>query len=865
MGRTGSGTWEADAVLRDGRTVHLRSIRPDDAGLVQQFHERQSPESIYFRFFSPRPRLSERELRHFTTVDGHDRVAFVALLHGQLIGVARYERYTGTDTAEVAFFVDDGHHGRGLATLLLEYLAAAARENGIGRFRASTLPANRKMLGVFAAAGYEIATHIEDGVVDVAFDLRATGEVVAALQRRERLAEAASVRRMVQPARVAVIDLDLDRGDDGDDGDPDDPGERPGDAGARTLGAVVARRISNAGFTGVLQHLDRTRLGELEEGTDMVVLAGPDDRVVDALDACGRRAVGAAIVMTSARPGLVDAMVDAARRHGMRLLGPGSPGVSNTDVEVRLHAMASAPLPAAGQIAMLTESGDAMTAIVEHAGRVGLGLSTLVTLDEPTDLNAADLLSYWAEDPSSRAVLMYLGPSPLPARFVPAARSASMSKPVVALHAASAPSGGRRDRVRRCDDAMIRQSGVIPVESLQEMFAIGRLLVDQPAPSGRGAAVIGTSEGAVGLAAAACAAAGLDPVVRFTSIGGLGESFAAAASDPALHAVVVVDATPGPHPPSELSSELLSASARRPDLTFVASTIGGERPVRLVDPTTGAGVPVFTFPEHAANAIARLAAAGEWRSTARVYGEETSGSPDVDHVRALVGRWSAADGEDGGPVGLDHLRQEELLGAFGIRVVPRRTVCSAGEAVAAAEDLGWPVVLKAGRRDRRKRSVLSGVALDLAAEEDLRSTWMRMGSALGDDAMAPAVVQRLVEQGTDVRIRALRTDGVTTVEIGLGGPAAAFDPWELGVVPLTLADAGVLVASSSVGRALTDPIDRVPVTSLLHRVAVMMESVEGIRSLHADPVIVSGPDAWITDLDVTIGVPDGVPPVRHLG
>ncbi|HNB96444.1 MAG TPA: GNAT family N-acetyltransferase, partial [Microthrixaceae bacterium] len=161
MERAVPDSWEADVVLRDGHTVRMRSIRPDDAGLITRFHERQSPESIYFRFFSPRPRLSERELEHFTRVDHRDRVAFVALLDDELVGVARYERYEGTDTAEVAFFVDDRHHGRGLATVMLEYLAAAARENGITRFRATTLPNNRKMLKVFASAGYEVASQLD--------------------------------------------------------------------------------------------------------------------------------------------------------------------------------------------------------------------------------------------------------------------------------------------------------------------------------------------------------------------------------------------------------------------------------------------------------------------------------------------------------------------------------------------------------------------------------------------------------------------------------------------------------------------------------------------------------------------------------
>ena len=124
---------------------------------------------------------------------------------------------------------------------------------------------------------------------------------------------------------------------------------------------------------------------------------------------------------------------------------------------------------------------------------------------------------------------------------------------------------------------------------------------------------------------------------------------------------------------------------------------------------------------------------------------------------------------------------------------------------------------------------------------------------------------RLVEQGIDVGVRVRRVAGVTTVEVGLGGPAAAYDPWELGVLPLSLADAGVLVAASSIGRALTDPMDRVPVIALVHRLAALVDEVDEVRSIHADPVVISGPNAWITDVEILLGEPGSDPLVRHLG
>jgi len=163
--------WAIDAVLADGGTVHVRPIRPDDAAAHRAFFANQSPQSVYFRFFGQRTELSDREVTRFTTVDYHERMAFVAFLRDEMIAIGRYDRLAGGDEAEVAFAVADEHQGRGLATLLLEYLATYAAGDGITRFTADTLVDNRSMLDVFREAGLRRESRsIEHGVVPLAFD-----------------------------------------------------------------------------------------------------------------------------------------------------------------------------------------------------------------------------------------------------------------------------------------------------------------------------------------------------------------------------------------------------------------------------------------------------------------------------------------------------------------------------------------------------------------------------------------------------------------------------------------------------------------------------------------------------------------------
>ena len=120
--------WEADVVLRDGGTAHLRPITPDDSAALARMHEAQSPESVYLRFFAPLPRLPQRDLDRFVNVDHRDRVALIMLIGDDIIGVGRFDRLNDTE-AEVAFNIADAHQGRGVGSILLEHLAAAARES----------------------------------------------------------------------------------------------------------------------------------------------------------------------------------------------------------------------------------------------------------------------------------------------------------------------------------------------------------------------------------------------------------------------------------------------------------------------------------------------------------------------------------------------------------------------------------------------------------------------------------------------------------------------------------------------------------------------------------------------------------------
>jgi GNAT superfamily N-acetyltransferase len=154
-----------------GGGLLLRRIRPSDRLGLAAFHQGLSPRSVYRRFFSVHPELSAREIERFTRVDGVDRLALVVEDGQRLVAIGRYDRTPGTAEAEVAFVVADAFQHHGLAPVLLERLADAARRQGIMIFTAITLVENRDMLHVFSMSGYPVVGATEDGVVSIRFPI----------------------------------------------------------------------------------------------------------------------------------------------------------------------------------------------------------------------------------------------------------------------------------------------------------------------------------------------------------------------------------------------------------------------------------------------------------------------------------------------------------------------------------------------------------------------------------------------------------------------------------------------------------------------------------------------------------------------
>ncbi len=836
--------WEADAVLADGGTVHVRPITPDDADRLRAFHSRLSPETVYNRFFSMVRTLPARDVERFTTVDHDERAALVAVLRDQIVGVCRYARLTGTADAEVAVVVEDAHQGRGLGALLLEHMEAAARERGVERFVADVLPQNRRMLAVFRSAGFEIAREMADGYVELTFPIQETPASLEVVRAREHRAEARSVARLLSPAAVAVVGAS----------------RQPG-----TAGHEVFRSLLDHGFDGPVYpvnpaapHVLSVRawadVRDVPDDVDLAVVAVPAAQVLAAVRACSEKNVRGLVIVSG---GFADAgeqgrarlaeVVQAARDGGMRLIGPNAMGVINTDPGVRLHASFATGAPSSGRVGVFSQSGALAGTFLAEASRRNLGLSTFVSIGDRADVSGNDLLQYWQADAATDIVLLHLQGFGNPRKFARIARRLGRSKPVVALK-----SGRGAGDV--AVDALFASAGVVRVSTLAQLFEAGQLLALQPLPAGRRVGIVGTSSALAALATDACRGAGLqvpelDADVRtaLRALAGTTETANPVDLGPlaepeqlrtALRLVVdsgQVDAVlvlVTPHPDAAgLAGVLRECSVHGP-LPVLASYLGTDGvPAELaVGSGPGRGsVPSYASPESAALALARAAGYAAWR--ARPQG----GVPELPDVRGEAAAALAAGAPHDGSW-LAPAVTADLLGAVGIGVWPAAWPADLEAALAEAAALGWPVVLKSADARWRNRADVGAVQLGLDGPDELRVAWEALHALVGG---GDVVVQPMAPPGVSTVVRLVTDPAVgPLVSLRLGGVAADLlaDPL-VHTLPLTDLDARDLVRGIR-GASLLEGTDVDALCDVLLRVARLAEEVPDAAEVLLDPVLV---------------------------
>ena len=869
----------AYALLTDGTTIEIRRARPDDFDAVRDMHAKMSPQNLYRRFFGTSWLAAEQEARRICREPGPDGAALLAVLEGQVVGCGSYELVgNGSQSAEIAMAVADNMHSRGIGTLLLEHLVSLARGRGVRAFEAETLRDNVPMLQVFADAGLRAHHALADGVYEISFPLPTSEDDADldtyrdAVAERERSADVASLRHVLTPASIAVIGAS----------------RRP-----RSVGRVILRNIIGDGFGGPLYAVNPSAaeldgiacapsVTALPEPVDLAVIAAPLTAVVTIAEECGRRGVKALVVTTSGLDGAARTeLLGICRRYGMRLVGPTSFGVANT--AAHLDATFAVDHPRPGKAGLALQSGGVGIVLLEHLSRLGIGISSFVSLGDKDDVSGNDMLMWWKSDEATKLAVLYLDSFGNSRKFARTARAVGRIMPILTVNVGRSAASRRLARARAeaatsqlTRQALFEQAGLIATANLGELLDTAAMLATQPVPAGNRVGVVANTRGGGMLAADACGDAGLqvailaedtrralrDLLPSVAAVAGPVDTTAGVApglfrrclelvgADPGVDAVLAVTATTAT---SDLVSEVHSARLPVPLAASVMDQIEAVRLLPGPDENSPA-VPAYAYPESAARALGHAARYGIWRAAPHGSAPELEGLRR-DQARELVTGFLAGSPRGGW---LSDEQTTELLGCYGIRLADHVTVTTEEAALAAAARFGGPVAVKANVPGLVRRSQTGAVLLGLDGAEEVRRGFRTLRRTFGN-RLADVIVQPMITGEMRVKINVLEEEVLgPLVLFGLAGAAAdILGDRAARLAPLTEADADDLIrpvgaAWIMLGRHGASGADLTSVKSVLLRVSQIADDLAQIAELELNPIIALANGAEVLDARVRI-------------
>jgi acetate---CoA ligase (ADP-forming) len=852
-----------DVILRDGSTLRLRAPHASDVDAVLDFFAGLSDQSLYQRFHGF-PSLTAATVAPFVDPDWQERGSLIGELSGaddseHIVALASFVRLRDPNCAEVAFAVADQLQGHGVGTRLLEQLADYAAVAGIATFVAEVLPANAAMLRVFADAGFAVSRRLEGGTTEVRLAIQPTDAYRAAVDERDHVAVAASLKSFFTPRTVAVVGASTRRG---------------------SIGGELFRNILDAGFDGIAYPVNPkapsvagvrayASISDIPDDVDLAVFCVPADAVLSEAEAALRKGTRALCVISAgfaetggAGTRCQEQLLARVRAFGARLVGPNCLGIFAA--ERGLNATFAPHSFPAGNIGFSSQSGALGLALLEQAAARGLGLSSFVSVGNKADVSSNDLLEYWEDDPSTELVLLYLESFGNPRKFGRVARRVARKKPILAMKGGRTTAGQRAAGSHTAAlagsttavDALFRQAGVIRADSLEELSDVAVLLSRQPLPRGRRVAVL-TNAGGLGiLCADACAGARLElpqlaeetraklsevlpreaslanPIDMLGSA--VGETYEAVIphvlADPGIDALIVLFVPPVVAGAEEVAGAVVRAvQATRSEKPILAAFISaGGVPSSLVE--ADPPIATFDFPESAARALGHAADRAEWLR--RPAGDP----PDLDGIdrpaaEAIVASVLASSND----AWLTARQVRGLFDTYGIPLVAERVAASPEEAMAAARELGLPAVVKSAVPGAHKTDT-GGVALDLGTEEDVRAAAERIG--------CPVLVQPHVQGGAEL-LAGVVQDPVfgPLVGFGPGGVLAELiGEAQFRIAPLTRADAEELVLSGKAGKLVAGfrgrpPADAEALIDLVLRLARLADEIPEVAELDLNPVL----------------------------
>lgn len=877
----------ADVLLIDGSVAVIRPLRLDDRDGLDALHEAASSDSLHFRFFSASRKVGHDYVAHLFSKAG-PAVCLVVTIRDQLVAVATAEK-VDEGVAEVAFLVADNLRGHGLGSLLLEHLAAAARDLGIRRFTAQVLADNLAMSRVFLDAGFHQTRTMSEGVLEVELSTAASARAVAAADVRESHSEARSLAALTTPRLVAVVGARQD---------------------ATGIGHAVLDSIRAGGFTGELVAVHPRahtidgitaypRLSDIPGHVDIAVIAVPATAALEVTRDAVEAGVSTMVVISSGFGELGEAgaaiqrrIVRLARDNSIRVVGPNCLGVMINDPGVRLNATFTRLVPPAGGLAMASQSGGVGIALLDVATRMGLGMAAFVSLGNKADVSSNDLLAAWLEDPRVTAAALYLESFGNAGKFARMARTFSERKPLLAVMGGRSAGGQRAGASHTAAaatpavgvDALFEHTGVIACRSAEAIAETALLLAEQPLPKGRRVAIISNAGGMGVLAADAADANGL--IVPELSaplrarvqrhVGGtagtsnpidLGAGVAAADLEATVthvlasgevDAVVAILVATSVADPTPLLGAVSDARSAHLELPVILVAMGGLD----ASPGTHPGVTSLPSVDAAVNSLARVSRYAEWLQMPH---DETVPHDDERAVEARLCAHDLLDPDQAAGAGrsldgwLSPQQVTALLTPYDL--APRgRVALSALEAAKVAVEIGFPVAVKVADPDVVHKTDRGLVRTGLQSAEEVVSAVQAFEQELRLTP-APVLVQPMAT-GVELALGIVRDPGFGPLVMAAAGGIAT-DVWDdraFLIPPVSPRDAARAVRSLRIWPLLegyrgSEPADVSGLEQLLVSLGELAVDVPQLAELDLNPVIVMTKDTALVDVKVRLARP----------
>jgi acetate---CoA ligase (ADP-forming) len=654
------------------------------------------------------------------------------------------------------------------------------------------------------------------------------------------------------------------------------------------IGSSVVKNLFRAGFTGAIYPVNPgarsvrsipayPTVSAIPEAVDLAVIVVPKEAVFGAIEDCAKKGVKGVVVITAGfretgEEGrlLEERLRDFVRSKGMRLVGPNCMGVVNAEPEYRLDATFAPSGAEFGGVAFASQSGAMGVAILNACKRLGIGLTQFVSMGNKADVSGNDLLEYWEDDPRTKVIALYLESLGNPEKFQAICRRLTKAKPVLVVKSGRSVAGARAATSHTGAmaagetgvAALFEQTGVVRVETLEELFDVATAMTRAPFPDGRRLAIVSNAGGPAIMATDAAEAFGVElatladeteaalraflppeastrnPVDMIASATpeNYERSLRAVLKDDGVDAVVLISVPPVAFDTMDLMRRVtaVAKASRKPVYVVAMAPEKFYEDVHAIEDHP----PIYRFPENALRALRAAVRYAEWRKKPHA---EPKVFDDVDDARVA----KALSGREGW---LDPETAFDLLSAYRIETAKTLSVRRAQDAAAASEKTGYPCVLKASGAKLTHKSDVGAVVLGLKDAADVAAAALAMTARLkaagrADDAEW-FTVQRQVPAGREVLIGAFRDPKIgPIVAFGLGGKyVEVLRDVVFRVAPLATVDAEAMLASIR-GAKLLDgvrgdpPADKAALVDLLLRTARLVARHPRIVELDFNPVI----------------------------